>query len=56
VNVTNAWNIQLFNSSGAQLGGGNMSYNGSLAPGQSVSFGLQGTPGDVDSPTCNAEP
>lgn len=51
ISVVNAWNATISNSGGSYTAS-NASYNGSIAPGQSVSFGFQGsgTPGAV---SCN---
>jgi cellulase/cellobiase CelA1 len=40
--VTNSWSTTL-SQSGTSVTAANASYNGSLAPGQSASFGFQGT-------------
>lgn len=55
VNVSNAWNAQLSASSGSQLTVGSASYNGALQPGQSASFGMQGSPGGVGIPGCSVQ-
>ncbi|ASW56866.1 endo-1,4-beta-xylanase [Plantactinospora sp. KBS50] len=52
--VTNTWNAQASGSSGS-VGFTNVSYNGSVAAGQSTEFGFQGTgtgPGSVQSCTA----
>lgn len=53
-NITNGWNAQ-FTQSGGTVTAVNMSYNGTLAPGQSTSFGFQGTySGTNSAPTLSA--
>ncbi|WP_408058071.1 glucuronyl esterase domain-containing protein [Verrucosispora sioxanthis] len=52
--VTNAWNAQRSGSSGA-VTFSNVSYNGSIAAGQSTEFGFQGTgTGGGMTPVCSA--
>ena len=42
--------------SGSSLTGTNVGYNGSIGPGQSVSFGMQGTSGSsIGTPDCTAD-
>jgi len=55
VTVSNAWNIGLTSTSGSLLTGTNASYNGSLQPGRSANFGMQGAPGGLGTVTCTAE-
>lgn len=55
VTITNAWGVVLHAQSGSLLSGSNVGYNGSIAPGQSVTFGMQGAPGSIGTPTCTAE-
>lgn len=55
VNISNAWSIDLQSSNGTTIGGSDVGYNGTLQPGQSVTFGMQGTPGGVGTPGCTAE-
>jgi endo-1,4-beta-xylanase len=52
--ITNSWNTAPSGNSGA-VRFGNVSYNGSVAAGQSTEFGFQGTgtPG-APTPTCAA--
>lgn len=54
--IVNAWNIQAtLSGGGTVLTGNNLSYNGTLAPGQSTTFGFQGThDGSFIVPTCTA--
>ncbi|MEM7586730.1 MAG: cellulose binding domain-containing protein, partial [Acidobacteriota bacterium] len=53
-NFGNSWNAQLtLSSDGTVIEASNASYNGTLAPGQSASFGFQGShDGTFDVPTC----
>jgi cellulase/cellobiase CelA1 len=55
VNISNAWSIDLQSSSGTSITGSDVGYNGTLQPGQSVTFGMQGAPGGVGTPECSAE-
>ncbi|GIX21444.1 MAG: hypothetical protein KatS3mg121_0227 [Gammaproteobacteria bacterium] len=56
VSVTNSWGIAFATTSGSTLSGSNVSWNGNLAPGQSVTFGLQGTTsGNISPPACSAD-
>ncbi len=52
--LTNSWNAQLtLSGDGMVLDGVNTADNGTLAPGQSTTFGFQGThDGSFDLPTC----
>lgn len=52
VSISNSWGIALESSSGDTLIGSNVDYNSTLQPGQSVSLGMQGAPGNVGTPTC----
>jgi hypothetical protein len=52
--ITNAWNVNRSGTSGA-VQFTNVSYNGSVAAGQSTEFGFQGTgTGTGMTPTCTA--
>jgi len=54
ISVVNSWNATL-DSSGSGVSAQNNSYNGQVAPGDSASFGFQGTHnGDFDPPSCQA--
>ncbi|MEM9553289.1 MAG: glycoside hydrolase family 9 protein [Acidobacteriota bacterium] len=55
--VVNGWNAQLTSAvGGLEVTAMNLSYNGSLAPGQSVTFGFQGThDGSFEPPTCSGD-
>ncbi|MCX2835461.1 glycoside hydrolase family 9 protein [Microbulbifer thermotolerans] len=55
VTIGNHWNASLSSTSGSQLSASNVSYNGSLQPGQSATFGMQGTPGNLGAVTCTAQ-
>ncbi|MCG8456459.1 MAG: glycoside hydrolase family 9 protein, partial [Holophagales bacterium] len=52
--VTNSWNAQLTSAAGGtRIDAINVSYNGTLGPGQSTTFGFQGThDGSFEAPTC----
>ncbi len=52
--ITNSWNAELtLSADGTTLDAVNTSNNGTLAPGQSTTFGLQGThDGSFELPTC----
>lgn len=53
--VTNYWNSSLSNGSGTEIEICNSGWNGNISPGQSVSFGFQGThDGSFTMPTCTA--
>lgn len=47
--ITNAWNAT-YSQSGAAVTAKNLSYNATIAPGGSTSFGFQGTWGSSDAP------
>lgn len=52
--ITSSWNVSLTGSSGT-VAATNLSWNGSLQPGQSASFGIQGAqPGTFVKPQCFA--
>jgi hypothetical protein len=53
--ISNAWNVQVtLSGGGTVLDAVNLSYNGTLGPGQSTSFGFQGThDGSFQVPTCS---
>jgi hypothetical protein len=52
VTITNAWGIDIAGS-GSSMTGGNVGYNGYIAPGQSVSFGMQGSSSTaISAPSC----
>jgi cellulase/cellobiase CelA1 len=53
--IVNGWNVQTtLTGGGTVLNAVNLSYNGTLAPGQSVTFGFQGThDGSFVVPTCS---
>ncbi|MEM7585055.1 MAG: cellulose binding domain-containing protein [Acidobacteriota bacterium] len=53
--ISNSWNADLtLSADGTTLDAVNRSYNGTLAPGQSTTFGFQGThDGSFDIPTCS---
>jgi hypothetical protein len=55
--VVNAWNTQLALSGGGTVADAiNLSYNGQLGPGQSATFGFQGThDGSFTVPSCAGE-
>ena len=45
--ITSIWNASIASHSGNQYAIQNASYDGTIAPGQTVSFGFQGAPGNV---------
>ena len=47
--ITNIWNAQITSHVGTHYVITNMAYNGTVAAGQSTSFGYQATPGAVGS-------
>ena len=53
--ITNSWNVGLtLSGGGTVLDAVNATHNGTLAPGQSTTFGFQGThDGSFELPTCN---
>jgi len=51
ISVVNSWNATISNSGGSYTAT-NASYNANIAPGQSVSFGFQGS-GSPGSISCN---
>lgn len=53
-NLTNSWNADT-SESGTSISASNISWNGNLGAGQSVSFGMQGTAnGNLQKPVCTA--
>jgi hypothetical protein len=55
VDISNSWSVDLSTSSGSPISGSNIGYNGSLQPGASTGFGMQGAPGNLGTVTCMAE-
>ena len=51
--ITSIWNASIASHSGSQYAIQNASYDGTIAPGQTVSFGFQGTPGHVQGGPTN---
>jgi hypothetical protein len=55
VSITNAWGISI-SGSGSSFTGTNVDHNGNLAPGQSASFGMQGTSSSpIGMPSCTVD-
>jgi aryl-phospho-beta-D-glucosidase BglC (GH1 family) len=51
--ITQIWNAQIVSHTGSQYVIQNASYNGAIAPGQSVSFGFLGSPGGITTGPTN---